>query len=71
MWVFASVDSSEPDLKLLRKCTEYFSGIYKTVLVGFYESNMVILPTLPKRQVNEILSCKISLTSRRILIVTT
>ena len=40
MWVFDSVDSSEPDLKSLRKCTEYFSGIYKTVLVGYYESNI-------------------------------
>ena len=48
MWVFASVDSSEPDLKLLRKCTEYFSGIYKTVLVGFYESNMVIFAHAPQ-----------------------
>lgn len=48
MWVFDSVDSSEPDLKLLRKCTEYFSGIYKTVLVGYYESNMVIFAHAPK-----------------------
>ena len=48
MWVFASVDSSEPDLKLLRKCTEYFSGIYKTVLVGYYESNMVIFAHAPQ-----------------------
>ena len=48
MWVFASVDSSELDLKLLRKCTEYFSGIYKTVLVGYYESNMVIFAHAPQ-----------------------
>lgn len=48
MWVFDSVDSSEPDLKLLRKCTEYFSGIYKTVLVGYYESNMVIFAHAPQ-----------------------
>ena len=48
MWVFDSVDSSEPDLKLLRKCAEYFSGIYKTVLVGYYESNMVIFAHAPQ-----------------------
>lgn len=48
MWVFVSVDFSEPNLKLLRKCTDYFSGIYKTVLAGYYESNMVVFAPAPQ-----------------------
>ena len=48
VWVFESIDHSQPNLKLLRKCTDYFSGIYKTVLAGYYESNMIVFAHAPQ-----------------------
>lgn len=48
MWVFGSADRLEPSLDLLRKCTDYFSGIYETVLAGYYQSDMVIFVHAPQ-----------------------
>lgn len=48
MWVFEDINHQEPSLKLLRKCTDYFSDVYKTVLAGYYESNMIVFAHAPQ-----------------------
>lgn len=42
MWIFESIDNSEPNQTLLSKCSEYFSSCCKSVLMGLYESNIII-----------------------------
>lgn len=48
LWVFESVNQSEPDLHLLHMCTDYFSGEYNTVLTGCYEANMIAFTCAPQ-----------------------